>query len=62
MNHYAKGTNEPKLVTMTRIAAVLRTPVPYFYCEDDALAALILKFGNLDEAQRNRLLAFVKNL
>jgi transcriptional regulator with XRE-family HTH domain len=62
MNHYAKGTNEPKLVTMTRIAAVLHTPVPYFYCEDDDLAALILKFGNLDGAQKNRLIAFAEEL
>ena len=62
MNHYFKGTNEPKLPTMTRIAAVLKTPVPYFYCEDDALADLILKFGTLDEAQKKRLLALVDEL
>lgn len=62
MNHYFTGKNEPKLQTMTRIAAVVRTPVPYFYCEDDALADLILKFGTLDEAQKERLLAFVDKL
>jgi transcriptional regulator with XRE-family HTH domain len=62
MNHYFKGKNEPKLPTMTLIAAVLRTPVPYFYCEDDALADLILKFGTLDEAQKKQLLAFVAKL
>jgi transcriptional regulator with XRE-family HTH domain len=62
MNHYFKGTNAPKLPTMTRIAAVLKTPVPYFYCEDDVLADLILKFGTLDEAQKKQLLAFVAKL
>jgi transcriptional regulator with XRE-family HTH domain len=62
MNHYFKGKNEPKLLTMTRIAAVMRTPVPYFYCEDDVLADLILKYGTLDEAQKERLLAFVDKL
>jgi transcriptional regulator with XRE-family HTH domain len=62
MNHYFTGTNEPKLKTMTLIAAGLKTPVPYFYCEDDALADLILKFGTLDEAQKKQLLAFVDKL
>jgi transcriptional regulator with XRE-family HTH domain len=62
MNHYFTGTNEPKLATMMLIAAGLKTPVPYFYCEDDALAGLILKFGTLDEAQKKQLLAFVANL
>jgi|SRR5580698_1176516 transcriptional regulator with XRE-family HTH domain len=62
MNYYAKGTNEPNLQTLTRIAAVVKTPVPYFYCEDDRLAELILKFGSLDEAQRNRLLEFADKL
>jgi transcriptional regulator with XRE-family HTH domain len=62
MNHYFTGKNAPKLSTMTLIAAVLETPVPYFYCEDDALADLILKFGTLDEAQKKQLLAFVDKL
>jgi transcriptional regulator with XRE-family HTH domain len=62
MNYYAQGTNEPSLYTLTRIAAVVKTPVPYFYCEDDQLADLILKFGSLDEAQKGRLLAFADKL
>jgi transcriptional regulator with XRE-family HTH domain len=62
MNNYFKSRNEPKLPTMTRIAAALHTPVPYFYCEDDQLADLILKFGTLDEGQKKRLLAFANQL
>jgi transcriptional regulator with XRE-family HTH domain len=62
MNYYAQGTNEPNLQILTRIAAVLETPVPYFYCEDDQLADLILKFGSLDEAQKGQLLAFADKL
>jgi transcriptional regulator with XRE-family HTH domain len=62
MNNYFKGRNAPKLSTMTHIAAVLKTPVPYFYCEDDDLADLILKFGTLDEAQKKQLLAFAAKL
>jgi len=62
MNHYFKGKNEPKLPTMMLIAAGLKTPVPYFYCEDDALADLILKFGTLDETQKKQLVDFVDKL
>jgi hypothetical protein len=44
------------------LAVVVQVPVPYFYCEDDELADLILKFGTLNEAQKKRLLAFVDKL
>jgi hypothetical protein len=40
----------------------VKTPACYFYCEDDQLADLILKFGALDEEQKKRLLAFVNEL
>jgi transcriptional regulator with XRE-family HTH domain len=62
MNYYATGTNEPNLQILTRIAAVVKAPVAYFYCEDDQLADLILKFGSLDQAQKSQLLAFVDTL
>jgi hypothetical protein len=62
MNFYEKGTNEPNLLTLTRIGAVVGAPVAYFYCEDDALADLVLKFSTLDEVQKKRLLAFVDKL
>jgi hypothetical protein len=44
------------------LAAVVKTPACYFYCEDDQLADLILKFGSLDEAQKKQLLDFVAKL
>jgi transcriptional regulator with XRE-family HTH domain len=62
MNQYFKSKHAPKLSTMVLIAAGLKTPLPYFYCEDDALADLILKFGSLDEAQKKQLLDFVDKL
>ena len=62
MNHYFKSRHEPKLPMMALIAAALHTPVPYFYCEDDTLAELILKWGTLNEEQKKRLLAFVDEL
>jgi transcriptional regulator with XRE-family HTH domain len=62
VNHYETGKHTPDLQILTRIGAVLDTPAPYFYCEDNQLARLILKFGSLDEAQKKQLLAFARKL
>jgi transcriptional regulator with XRE-family HTH domain len=62
MSQYFTGRHQPDLQIVTLLAAAVKTPAPYFYCEDEQLAGLILKFGMLDEAQKERLLAFVDNL
>jgi transcriptional regulator with XRE-family HTH domain len=62
MNHYEQGKHKPDVLILKRLAVVVQVPVPYFYCEDDELADLILKFGTLNEAQKKRLLAFVDKL
>jgi transcriptional regulator with XRE-family HTH domain len=56
---YETGTHMPNIWLMTRLAAVLKAPVPYFYCQDPQLAELILKFGALGSEQRSRLLGLV---
>jgi transcriptional regulator with XRE-family HTH domain len=62
MSQYFTGKHQPDLQIIKLLAAAVKTPTPYFYCEDDALADLILKFGTLDEAQKKQLLAFVDKL
>jgi transcriptional regulator with XRE-family HTH domain len=62
MNQYETGKYTPDLQILTLIGAALDTPVPYFYCKDDQLARLILKFGTLDAAQKKQLLAFARKL
>jgi transcriptional regulator with XRE-family HTH domain len=56
INQYERGKHMPDLQTLTRLAAVLRVPAPYFYCEDPELAEFILKFAALGRAQKKRLL------
>jgi transcriptional regulator with XRE-family HTH domain len=56
------GKHTPDLEIIKLLAAVVKTPACYFYCEDDQLADLILKFGSLDEAQKKQLLDFVDKL
>ena len=62
INQYERGKHMPDLQTLTRLAAVMGVPVPYFYCEDAELAAVIVKFSALGKAQRKRLLGLIAEL
>lgn len=59
INQYERGKHMPDLQTVTRLAAVLQIPVPYFYCQDAELADVIVKFSALGRAQRKRLLGLI---
>src|SRR5580693_3593319 len=59
INQYERGKHMPDLQTLARLAAVLQTPVPYFYCQDAELADVIVKFSALGKAQRKRLLGLI---
>lgn len=56
ISQYEHGKHMPDLQTLTRLAAVLQMPVPYFYCEDSDLAELIARWPDLTKAQRRKLL------
>ena len=62
INQYERGKHMPDLQTLTRLAAVMRVPAPYFYCEDEELAGFILKFSALGKAQKRRLLGSMDEL
>ena len=62
INQYERGKHMPDLQTLTRLAAVMQVPVPYFYCEDPELAEVIVKFSALGETQKRRLLAWIDQL
>lgn len=55
VNQYERGKHMPDLQTLTRLAGILGTPVPYFYCEDPDLADFIARFPSLSRAQRRKL-------
>lgn len=57
VNQYERGKHMPDLQTLTRLAAIVKAPVPYFYCQDGELAELILRFSSLSKAQKKRVLA-----
>jgi transcriptional regulator with XRE-family HTH domain len=62
INQYERGKHMPDLLTLTRLAAVMHVPAPYFYCENEQLADVILKFSALGKAQKKRLLGLLDEL
>lgn len=56
ISQYEHGKHMPDLQTLTRLAGVLRMPVPFFYCEDADLAELIAKFSAMSKGQRKKAL------
>jgi transcriptional regulator with XRE-family HTH domain len=56
ISQYEHGKHMPDIQTLARLASVLRTPVPYFYCEDPELAEMIEKFSATSKAQRRKAL------
>nr|WP_161990865.1 hypothetical protein [Pseudomonas caspiana] len=47
---------------MKQIAAVLNLPVPYFYCEDDETAHLLLCFHSLNKYARKQVIDLAEKL
>jgi transcriptional regulator with XRE-family HTH domain len=62
MSRYETGIHEPPLAIAEKLAEALTVPLPYFYCADDRLAALILRYATLDEADRERVAALAAEL
>lgn len=62
ISRYETGANMAPEPMAKRLAQTLGIPLPYFYCEDERLARLILTFWTLDDGRRTRTLAFVEEL
>ena len=59
INQYERGVHVPDFATVERLALVLHVPTPYFYTRDDELAKLILRYGQMDAAEKEKLIQFV---
>lgn len=62
ISRYETGIHEPPVAIVEKIAAVLKVPLPYFYCEDDVLAEFMIYYHFLSDTQKNKLLTFAKTL
>lgn len=61
INQYEKAKHTPDYTTLVQLGAVLITPVPYFFCEDDLLAEMILKFSTMPRIEQQRLLKSLRH-
>ncbi len=63
ISRYELGVHEPPLATVKLLATVLQVPVPYFYCEEDDIAKLLLALHAIPARQRkDRIGAFFAQL
>ncbi len=62
INQYERGKHMPDLQTLARLAAVLRVPVPYFYCEESELAEVVVKFAALGKGQKKKALGLIDGI
>jgi len=52
ISRYELGVHEPPVATARLIAAALKVSLPYLYCEDDDVAALLLALNDLPKVAR----------
>jgi hypothetical protein len=53
---YELGIHKPDLLTVRKLAAVLRVPVAFFYADtDDEIAELLLRYGRADKEMRQQI-------
>jgi transcriptional regulator with XRE-family HTH domain len=54
ISRYETGVHEPPFEIAKKLGAALSVPPAFFYCEDDALAELVLYWGKLKKKERER--------
>lgn len=55
ISRYESGVHEPSLQFAETLAKVLGISAAFFYCSDDRLAEIILRYADMSEAQRRTL-------
>ncbi|KKI12399.1 XRE family transcriptional regulator [Comamonas thiooxydans] len=60
INRYELGIHKPDLLTVRKLAGVLKVPVAFFYADtDDEIAELLFRYGKADEEARLRIQALL---
>jgi len=62
ISRYETGTHEPPFATAANLAIALNVPVAYFYCDDDRLADLLIRYARLTDVQKSQVMALVVEL
>lgn len=59
ISRYEAGIHEPQIRTARLLAQALNVPLAYLYCDDEVLAAILLKVHAMSAADRKRVLAIL---
>ncbi len=62
ISRYETGIHQPPPATVQKLAIALNVPLPYFYCDDDRLAEILIRYAAFDDDQKDQLLMHVKSL
>lgn len=62
INQYERGKHTPDFLTAKNLAKVLNVPTAFFYAEDDTLAELIVRYGNMKASARKELIEIADEL
>jgi transcriptional regulator with XRE-family HTH domain len=63
INRYELGIHKPDLLTVRKLAEVLKVPMAFFYADtDDEIAELMFKYGKAGEEVRQRIQALLTDL
>ena len=55
VNHYEKGNHSPSFVMAKRFSEVLNIPTSFLYEENDEIAAMLMLYHNLSDADRKEI-------
>ncbi len=59
ISRYEAGIHEPPIKTARQLADALQVPLGYLYCDDDKLANIVLAASQLNDTDRDNLLALI---
>ena len=59
INQYERNRHAPNVAVLSKLAAVLDQPLPYFYAVEDDTAALLTAFQRASSSERARLLGLL---
>ncbi len=62
MNQYERGKHAPDIGMLSRIAAVLKVPVSYFYAVEEDEAELVQRYYRLSEKAKGAVLTLAREL
>lgn len=59
INRYEKGVHQASIEVAQQLARALDVPLAYFYTEDETLAALLLRWHQLEDSNKAAVLALI---